>query len=159
MPKLTRESRIAEFIELMHPYISDDFKSWLIENCFFDAPASTTYHGAYSGGLFDHCRMVAENLAQLTDDCHLEWQRKQSPYIVGMFHDLCKIDCYQHPIIGYNRYNHPIYDPEKWVHREETALKGHGDKSIMLLSMHTTLTEEELMCIRYHMGAFTDKEE
>lgn len=29
----------------------------------------------------------------------------------------------------------------------------------MLLSMHTTLTEEEIMCIRYHMGAFTDKEE
>ena len=36
---------------------------------------------------------------------------------------------------------------------------GHGDKSVMIASMITKLTEEEVMCIRYHMGAFTDKAE
>ena len=29
----------------------------------------------------------------------------------------------------------------------------------MHLSKYFTLTEEEILCIRYHMGAFTEKEE
>lgn len=29
----------------------------------------------------------------------------------------------------------------------------------MTIEQFFTLTEEEIMCIRYHMGAFTDKEE
>ena len=41
----------------------------------------------------------------------------------------------------------------------DTLLKGHGDKSVMLLSQFYTLTDEKIMCIRYHMGAFTDKSE
>ena len=41
----------------------------------------------------------------------------------------------------------------------ETLLKGHGDKSVMRCASLLQLTEEEVMCIRYHMGAFTDKEE
>lgn len=32
-------------------------------------------------------------------------------------------------------------------------------ESVMLLSQVYTLTDEEIMCIRYHMGAFTDKDE
>ena len=39
-------------------------------------------------------------------------------------------------------------------HSSDVLLKGHGDKSIMLLSQFMTLTEEEIMCIRYHMGAY-----
>lgn len=39
------------------------------------------------------------------------------------------------------------------------STKYHGDKSVMLLSQFYTLTDEEIMCIRYHMGAFTDKSE
>ena len=38
-------------------------------------------------------------------------------------------------------------------------LRGYGDKSVMMLSEFTRMTEEEILCIRYHMGAFTDKEE
>ena len=29
----------------------------------------------------------------------------------------------------------------------------------MMIASHLQLTEEEVMCIRYHMGAFTEKEE
>ena len=39
-------------------------------------------------------------------------------------------------------------------HSNDYILKGHGDKSIMLLSQFMTLTEEEILCIRYHMGAY-----
>lgn len=129
--------------------VKEDFLKWLAENGFFTAPASTKYHGNYEGGLFDHSFMVMNLLIELTEKNGLEWRNPSSPYIIGMFHDLCKID----------QYRHPIYDPDEWEYNTETLLKGHGDKSVMLLSQHMKLTEEEVLCIRYHMGAFTDKEE
>jgi hypothetical protein len=39
------------------------------------------------------------------------------------------------------------------VKSDDSILKGHGDKSVMLLSRFITLTEEEIFCIRFHMGA------
>ena len=130
---------------------------------FFDAPASTKYHGNYPGGLLAHSYSVAKFLVQLTEDNHLTWKNPRSPYIVGMFHDLCKIDQYRHPVTGhikeFNGGRTPIYDEQAWEYNPDTLLKGHGDKSVMLLSQFYTLTDEEIMCIRYHMGAFTDKSE
>lgn len=117
------------------------FYDWLIANGFTTAPASTKYHGAREGGLYDHSLAVTENLLGFTRDIGLEWQRSESPYIVGMFHDLCKIDAYEKTEDGYER-------------NEDQLIKGHGDKSVMLLSQFMTLTEEEILCIRYHMGAY-----
>lgn len=47
----------------------------------------------------------------------------------------------------------------EFEYNNETLLKGHGDKSVMMLASLMQLTEEEVACIRYHMGAFTNKEE
>jgi hypothetical protein len=142
--------------------VNEDFLKWLAENGFFTAPASTKYHGNYEGGLFDHSFMVMNLLVELSAANGLKWKRPASPFLVGMFHDLCKIDQYRHPVTG-TLYDGdkccPIYDEMSWEYNPDTALKGHGDKSIMLLSQFLTLTEEEIMCIRYHMGAFTEKEE
>lgn len=126
---------------------------------FFDAPASTKYHGNYPGGLLAHSYSVAKFLVQLTEDNHLTWKNPRSPYVVGMFHDLCKIDQYRHPVIGENMDGTIFYAESEWEYNPDTLLKGHGDKSVMLLSQFYTLTDEEIMCIRYHMGAFTDKSE
>ena len=52
-----------------------------------------------------------------------------------------------------------IRDDSKWEYAMDTLLKGHGDKSVMVLAQYFKLTEEEIMCIRYHMGAFCDKSE
>lgn len=65
---------------------------------------------------------------------------------MGMFHDLCKLDNYQ-------RTNN-----EAWEYNNATLVPGHGDKSVMMLQQHIHLTEEEMFCIRWHMGAFDDKE-
>lgn len=143
--------------------VKDDFLKWLGENGFFNAPASTKYHGNYAGGLFDHSFMVMNLLVELSAANALKWKRPASPFIVGMFHDLCKIDQYRHPVTGhieeFNGGRTPIYDEQAWEYNPDTLLKGHGDKSVMLLSQFYTLTDEEIMCIRYHMGAFTEKEE
>ena len=46
--------------------VKDDFLKWLGENGFFNAPASTKYHGNYAGGLFDHSFMVMNLLVELS---------------------------------------------------------------------------------------------
>lgn len=163
------KSELTDFCNLMKlpdgtPLLPIDMLDWLVNKGFFKVPASTKYHGAYEGGLYQHSASVMEFLVQLTKDNDLHWQDERSPYIVGMFHDLCKIDQYRSIIKPVEHldndgvatfYNECVgfeYNPD-------TLLKGHGDKSVMLLSQFYRLTEEEICCIRYHMGAFTPKEE
>ena len=122
--------------------ISQEFYDWLIDNGFKTAPASTKYPGAYEGGLYEHSCEVAGQLLSLTACLDLQWKRMESPMIVGMFHDLCKIDAYTE------------IDSGSYIHNDDQLLKGHGDKSVMLLSQFMTLTDEEILCIRYHMGAY-----
>lgn len=135
--------------------VKDDFLKWLCENGFFNAPASTKYHGNYEGGLFDHSFMVMNLLVELSAANALKWKRPASPFLVGMFHDLCKIDQFRID----NSTPYTVGEPTRYEYNPNTMYKGHGDKSIILLSQFTTLTDEETACIRYHMGAFTEKEE
>lgn len=149
---MTEEERIKLFRDLMGDIVDEVTLANLVERGFFKAPASTKYHGSYEGGLFDHSFMVAQNLQALTNACDLEWKLERSPLLVGMFHDICKMGMYfqvKDPLTGDVTYK---YD-------ENTLIKGHGDRSVMLLSQFFQLTDEEIVCIRYHMGAFTDKEE
>lgn len=143
------------------PLVPVDMIEWLISQGFFTAPASTKYHGNHEGGLLEHSYMVAKALVSMSEREGLHWDNPRSPWVVGMFHDLCKIDQYRHPVIEglYLNGAQPLLDENRWEYNPDTLLKGHGDKSVMLLSQFYTLTEEEIMCIRYHMGAFTDKSE
>jgi hypothetical protein len=46
-----------------------------------------------------------------------------------------------------------------YEHSKEEDFPGHGEKSLLVLMPHISLTDEEIMCIRYHMGAFVDSKE
>lgn len=150
MNNFTEQDRIEQFKEVMKPCVPYKFH-WefidiLKEKGFFVAPASIHHHGAYSGALFDHSLAVTNSLLSLTKRLELKWQNENSPLIVGMFHDFCKVD-------NYHRSNN-----EAWEYNNATLLPGHGDKSVMMLQQYMQLTEEEMLCIRWHMGAFDDKE-
>ena len=152
--------RIAKYKEIMigkahSAQIADIIIKKLVELGFFDAPASTKFHGAHEGGLFDHSAAVTDALVNLTDKLGLEWQLPRSPYIVGMYHDLCKCDTYKRTADDFVPY----------AHNNNTLLNGHGEKSVIVLQqlfakcgcgIHP-LTDEEIACIRWHMGAFDDK--
>ncbi len=162
---VTHEDRIRAFHDRMAPALHlfpQDIAEKLTESGFFTAPASTKYHGAYEGGLFDHSYNVVKTLVSLTNKNALLWGRPESPYIVGMFHDICKQDQYRHPF-DETFYSGgipiPLVDESKWEYDPNLLLKGHGDKSVMLLSQYLQLTMEEILCIRYHMGAFVDQKE
>lgn len=122
-------------------------KNFIETSDFTTAPASTKYHGSYPGGLLEHSVNVMYTLCKLTENNHLSWYRPESPIIVGLFHDICKVDMYIK------------CDSLSYEYNNKTLFKGHGDKSVMMLASLIQLTEEEVACICYHMGAFTDKEE
>lgn len=151
---MTVQERMDKFSDLssLPEYDTEEIKKWLDSNGFFIVPASAKYHGSYEGGLFDHSYVVTKHLLVMTKSNSLHWERPESPFIVGMFHDLCKIDQYEK--IDPVEMSRDLY---RYV--EQPFFRGHGDKSLMLLSTLMKLTQEEALCIRYHMGAFTDKEE
>lgn len=108
---------------------------------YFEAPASSHFHLSYPGGLADHSINVCEELVRLTKANEIRWEHVRSPYVVGLFHDICKSDTY----IGHCG----CYE-----YNDECLLNGHGEKSAMLTQLLIQLTEEEMLCIRYHMGAY-----
>ena len=144
------QERKDYLIEHFQPELGEDVISQLLETEFLIAPASTKYHGNYEGGLFDHSVNVAEVLKALSVQNKLEWESGPiAPAVVGLLHDLCKIDQYE-------------YDEETGVYKFSTdpIVKGHGIKSVIYIQqLGVYLSEEDVACIIYHMGAFTEKEE
>lgn len=112
---------------------------------FVNGPASANYHGNYSGGLFEHSLTVGKQLSRLTASLNLKWDRPESPAIVGLFHDICKMNVYKRK---------PMSPTESWEYIPDNVLDGHGEKSVMMIQEYIDLTEEELLCIRWHMGAY-----
>lgn len=126
--------------------------AWLEEKEYFTAPASKDHHGAHEGGLMKHSLKVAYELEKITQKMDLKWDRPKSPEIIGLLHDVCKLDDYYAVSL-----DKPKNIGIEW--NKERLYPGHGDKSLIMLMGLIDLTEEEKMCIRYHMGAFTDKSE
>lgn len=159
--------RIEKFKTIMGDLATEEITQDLEQKGFFTAPASISYHGNYEGGLFDHCYEVARYLKKLTDELHLEWADNRSPLLIGMFHDLCKVDSYVEMRDWVNGNTDDENAKTKTLRSEITGYKwntevlyeGHGDKSVLLLAPYYKLTAEEVACIRYHMGAFGDENE
>lgn len=149
--------RKKKFIDICRNRIHRDGIENLLEyienNGFFNAPASTDYHGAYEGGLCDHSLNVFDAIIDicLAADPGARYLRETSNWeslaIVSLFHDICKMDSYKiKPNIagGFEEY---VWNPD-------SVPLGHGEKSVMLLQDFIKLTEEEKLAIRWHMGAF-----
>lgn len=117
---------------------------------FIELPASLNHHLSYRGGLLIHSVNVAKSLIELTDKLNLKWERPESPIIVGLFHDLCKLEFYapeKNCAIGFKHNDNPEFD-----------LGGHGMLSVVLAQRFIKLTDEEIHCIRFHMGAYEQKD-
>lgn len=130
--------------------LTKDKVDLLLSVGYAKAPASTSHHGAYEGGLFDHCWYMARVLDILTEKLDLKWGRKDSPAVIAFLHDMCKIDRYKY----YNK------DGEFVIELNDgdvfKLFEGHGKKSVQIIEHLDLLqlTDEELTCIKYHMGAY-----
>lgn len=163
--KMNDNKYMNQFLDFMKvngkPIVSAEMMDWLIGQGFFVKPAAIKHHGNHTGGLFEHSFMTAQVLVEMTEKFDIPWTRPESPYIVGMLHDVCKLDDYIDKnasgivVMGSGS---PISKNPEWTYNSEPLFKGHGDKSVMMLSQVMTLTEEEMLCIRFHMGAYVTDE-
>ena len=154
---MNKEELMNKFIDIYTTYIkregSDTLLDYLKKSDFFIAPASSKYHNNCEGGLVDHSINVYESLKNLNDKLELGFN-DESIAIVGLLHDVCKIDFYK---IEYrNRKNEETGKWEKYPFYsvDEKFPFGHSEKSCYIIQSMMKLTREECLAIRGHMGAW-----
>lgn len=118
---------------------------------YFTAPASKGHHLARPGGLLEHSVNVTRWLEKLTEAGVVRWEYEESPYRIGMLHDLVKCKCYAEDL------THTVAEGEtaKIVYRD-SEWPGHGTASalIAMSELGVNLSPVECACIVHHMGAF-----
>jgi hypothetical protein len=147
------KKRILELIESVKRPGIDDLLKWIELTDFFDAPASTKYHGAKKSGLLEHSAGVYIRMKQLNLLLELHFNN-ESIILTSLLHDLCKANFYNTEMR--NRKNeagqwekYPCYIVD------DQLPYGHGEKSVFLISKFIDLSNEEAMAIRWHMGFST----
>ena len=148
------ESR-EKFIKLFNEYIgrsgADELLEWLESTDFFDAPASTRFHGDHAGGLCEHSVHVWEELVRLLRAYPEIKVSAETAAIVSLLHDLCKIGCYKTELRNQKVNNVWVKQPV-YVFNEDFCFGGHGSKSVYLAQKYIRLTDEEAVAINCHMG-------
>lgn len=151
---MTYEERLAA-LEHMFPVgttrVAQDVKEWLIGKGFLSAPYSFSKASVrYEGSLFDHAFNTATALQVITANSGLQWERPESPLIVGMFAELYRLDWYDDADTKAG----VTADTKHFCSRVKNAspIRGWTDKSIMMLSTQFRLTEEEVYCILFSQG-------
>lgn len=138
--------------------VEEDFEQY---PGFFTSPASAKYHGAYEGGLFDHCMAVYE--AALKIGPAMGYNATEIDFMACMFHDLCKVGAYK---LDKNRSTEekPVYnyaDNDGISHGSESLrrllnsiieISGYVEYYIPLRSVIPS--KEWQFAIAQHMGAF-----
>lgn len=111
---------------------------------FLVAPASAGHHLAVKGGLAIHSMNVTDRLLQLSEALKIAWSDTESPYVIGMCHDLCKIRAYD------------FKTDDKEITKLRPVFPGHGTLSAMLAPefLGHPISYVEQVCIVYHMGAW-----
>lgn len=155
------------FIEIYKKYIkrqgSDKLLDFLLSknSDFFEAPASTRFHGSYEGGLLEHSLNVYDCLKDYLNRNRVKEvyglsYTEESIAIVALLHDLCKVNCYK-------KGTRNVKENGQWMQvptyeYNDSLPYGHGEKSVYMISGYMKLTREEAFAIRYHMG-FAGNEE
>lgn len=137
----------------------DALVDYLEKSDFFEAPASTIYHGSYAGGLVEHSlnvyTMLQWYVANLQDsDFELPKISEESVIIVALLHDLCKVNCYHESTRNVKNEQTGKWEKVPCYKREPLLPMGHGGKSVFIIQQFIKLTPEEAQAIYWHMGAY-----
>ena len=153
-----------EFIELLHSTERDgvdDVIEGLEGMGFFIAPASANHHLNIEGGLLLHslntCKaalMVWEGMKALEPGLVKEVGR-DSVIIASLLHDVCKSDIYVRSVKKRKNALGVWEDTEGYKVTYKGFPMGHGEKSVILLLCNgLEMSDDEMLAIRWHMGAF-----
>lgn len=126
--------------------ITDEQIEALEKRGYFHAPASKNKHLAVEGGLMQHSYNVALRLCELTALWKIPWERTEGPTIVGLLHDLVKMDTYEQ-VFNPDGSSHWVWqDRRRWYEK-------HGKASLAIATeMGIGLKYDERNAIEYHMG-------
>ena len=128
----------------------DKLIEFLNRSDFFEAPASTRFHGCFKGGLLEHSMKVYEILKTKTED-------SDSVKIIALLHDICKVNYYKTDYRNAKN-EQGVWEKVPYYTVDDLIPYGHGEKSVMMISEFIKLTPEERYAIRWHMG-FTEPKE
>lgn len=129
---------------------------------FFEAPASAGHHLNVAGGLCQHslnvchaAMMIYEGMEKL-DPASTGKVKRESVIIASLLHDVCKTDIYHRTVKKRkNKVTGMWEDSEGYGISYKKFPMGHGEKSVIqLLLSGLALQDDEMLAIRWHMGAF-----
>jgi hypothetical protein len=158
MPEI-KEKIICELKKTNRAGIEDLIDYLDDETDFFNAPASTKYHGNYLGGLAEHSWNVKELFMQKNETYFLGLP-EDTIIICGLCHDLCKCNFYKRGkknVKEGNKLNAYGKEVANWVEKEVWEIDdkfplSHGHKSVIILQRFIKLTEFEICAMAWHMG-------
>jgi len=152
-----------EFLDIFYDNIdrdgADKLLEWLEKSDFFTCPASTKRHNACEGGLCAHSVNVYKRFVKLLEgEYGQNWNEKVSPEsvaIMGLLHDVCKVDTYKEDVK--NVKVDGVWTQKPYYKVEDSLPYGHGEKSVYIISAFMKLTREEALAINWHMGEFDQR--
>jgi hypothetical protein len=148
----------TEFTELLQGVNRDGIEKlmqWLEnETDFYTAPASSQFHGAFEGGLLLHSIAVYKYLKNFSKT--LTKITEETVIITGLLHDLCKINYFTKQLKNVKIPGEKRWEEEMQYAIEDSLPMGHGEKSVYLAMKYISLTDEEALAIRWHMGGYDD---
>ncbi len=125
---------------------------------FYDAPASTRYHGAKSGALAEHSLNVYECMEKLAVALLGEkWTNSHidSIIICSLLHDLGKAGQFGKPLYVDNVLKSGnISSSQPFKTNSELMTLPHEITSVIEISKYIQLTEEEQRAIAWHNGLY-----
>ena len=146
-----------EFEDIARMYIKRDgleeLLTMLAKSDFYTAPASTRFHDSEKGGLVKHSIKVYLWLDSEFPNGYTHGITEESAAIVALFHDLCKVGYYT---IGSKNVKNEQgkWESVPYYTVDDKFPMGHGEKSVYMVNSCMTLTTEEALAIRWHMGGF-----
>lgn len=128
---------------------------------FYTAPSSVNNHSNYDGGLLDHSILVY-TLAMRYREALIETKPElaerlsvESVTISALLHDICKTCFYKKAWKSRKNKESDTWESYEGYEIEDSFPIGHGEKSvIMLQNFGLKLTADEMLAIRFHMGAW-----
>lgn len=158
------EKNKEEFISLLRSTKRNGIEnviSDLEELGFFEAPASAGHHLNTAGGLVLHslntCKAalaIWKSMQTLEPSLANEIE-EDSVVLASLLHDVCKADIYKRSVKKRKTPLSNWEDCEGYKVTYKNFPMGHGEKSvILLLCSGLELSDDEMLAIRWHMGAF-----
>ena len=136
----------------------NDLMEYMREIGFYNAPASTKFHGAYEGALAEHSLNVLNAAIKLaTAWLSEEWVKENfaSLIICSLLHDLGKAGQYGKPLYVENILKTGQSKAQPFKTNDELITLDHEIVSVIEASRYIELTEDEQFAIAYHNGLYS----